>query len=516
MSLAHELPRERHRRAWIDRRTVWRWHFYAGLFCAPFVVVLAASGTVYLFKTELESWLDRPIDRRVAEDLVGQDVAGGPGSSLHMAAARAAAAIAAVPGSRLQAYELPHAAGGDAVQATRVLVARAGVSHLVYVHPGSLEILASVPERDRLMRRVFRLHGELWLGEYGSLLVELAASWTIVMILTGLFLWWPRDPGRRLAGVVYPRVTRAAAAGSPRIVWRDLHAVTGFWISAFTLVLLLSGLPWSRAWGGYFKAVRQLTGTASASQGWSTRGDRGPQEGSPFGDEHAGHTAVANQTSGHRQDATTPTDLAALDRILPGITALGLDPPVRIMPPGSGGRRGRGGGSTSSNATAWTATSETPIRPRRVDLTVDPATGSILTRQDFADKHLIDRIVGYGIALHEGRLFGWPNQFLGLLTAAGLVLVVVSGVRMWWRRRPADRLGAPPPRPDKAGSDTRRLAILIPAVTMLGVLLPLFGASLLAVLLVERLVLRQLPSVAGWLGLPGDIRTEPSVAKRPP
>ena len=92
-----------------------------------------------------------------------------------------------------------------------------------------------------------------------------------------------------------------------------------------------------------------------------------------------------------------PTDLAALDRILPGITALGLDPPARIMPPGFSGRRGRGAGSASSNATAWTATSETPVRPRRGDLTVDPATGSILTRRNFADKHLVDRIAGYGI-----------------------------------------------------------------------------------------------------------------------
>ena len=105
----------------------------------------------------------------------------------------------------------------------------------------------------------------------------------------------------------------------------------------------------------------------------------------------------------NRHGLAMPTDLAALDRILPGITALGLDPPARIMPPGFSGRRGRGAGSASSNATAWTATSETPVRPRRGDLTVDPATGSILTRRNFADKHLVDRIAGYGIPIHGGH-----------------------------------------------------------------------------------------------------------------
>ena len=48
------------RQSWPDYRTVWRWHFYAGLFCSPFVVVLALSGSLYLFKPQVEAWIDRP------------------------------------------------------------------------------------------------------------------------------------------------------------------------------------------------------------------------------------------------------------------------------------------------------------------------------------------------------------------------------------------------------------------------------------------------------------------------
>ena len=33
----------------------WRWHFYAGLFVAPFMVMLALTGTIYLFKPQLDS-----------------------------------------------------------------------------------------------------------------------------------------------------------------------------------------------------------------------------------------------------------------------------------------------------------------------------------------------------------------------------------------------------------------------------------------------------------------------------
>jgi uncharacterized iron-regulated membrane protein len=45
-----------------------------------------------------------------------------------------------------------------------------------------------------------------------------------------------------------------------RIFWRDLHAVTGVWISAFVLFLLLTGLPWAKSWGGYLKKARSLSG----------------------------------------------------------------------------------------------------------------------------------------------------------------------------------------------------------------------------------------------------------------
>ena len=48
---------------WPDYRAVWRWHFYAGIFCIPFVVVLAISGAIYLFKAELEGWSERSYDR---------------------------------------------------------------------------------------------------------------------------------------------------------------------------------------------------------------------------------------------------------------------------------------------------------------------------------------------------------------------------------------------------------------------------------------------------------------------
>ena len=37
-------------------RSVWRWHFYAGLFVIPFVLLLSVTGAIYLFKPQIDRW----------------------------------------------------------------------------------------------------------------------------------------------------------------------------------------------------------------------------------------------------------------------------------------------------------------------------------------------------------------------------------------------------------------------------------------------------------------------------
>jgi uncharacterized iron-regulated membrane protein len=40
---------------------LWRWHFWAGLACVPLIVLLSITGSIYLFKTEIEGWLENPL-----------------------------------------------------------------------------------------------------------------------------------------------------------------------------------------------------------------------------------------------------------------------------------------------------------------------------------------------------------------------------------------------------------------------------------------------------------------------
>jgi len=446
---------------WPDYRAVWRWHFYAGLICIPFIIWLAVTGSIYLFKPQIEAWLDRPYDHLA--------IAGQPAS----AAAEVNAALAALPGATLRDYELPRTP--DA--AARVIVNRQGEAIRVYVHPQTLQILKTVPEESRLMRMIFKLHGELLIGNTGSVIVELAASWAIIMIITGLYLWWPRQ-AQGLGGIVYPRL-----GNSGRVFWRDLHAVTGFWISCFVLFLLLTGLPWAKFWGGYFKEIRQLTGTAVAQQDWTSGAAKSEKAAAM---EHMDHSEHMTMSSGNAAQ-----DYSALDRMIAVVRPLNLAPPVLISPP-------------KKNSMNWTARSDAQNRPLRVNLVLDGRTGAILERDDFKDHHPIDRIVGIGIAAHEGQLFGWPNQLLGIVTASSLILLSVSSVVLWWRRRSRGILGAP--EPSQQPRFSFGLAIII---LMLAAYLPLFAASAVIIKLFEKLVLSRIPAARDWLGLADTAHVSP-------
>ena len=91
----------------------------------------------------------------------------------------------------------------------------------VYVSPQG-EVLGSVDPESRISATVSRIHGSLLIGRVGDWIVELAACWAIVMILTGLYMWWPR--GQRPSGVLWSRLRRGE-----RLVPHALHAVPGLW-----------------------------------------------------------------------------------------------------------------------------------------------------------------------------------------------------------------------------------------------------------------------------------------------
>jgi uncharacterized iron-regulated membrane protein len=194
------------------------------------------------------------------------------------------------------------------------------------------------------------------------------------------------------------------------------------------------------------------------------------------GDEHAAH-------HGHSGNAFVAASYAPLDKMIDPVAQLQLAFPVLISPP-------------MHQDGPWTAKSDSQDRVLRDQVTLDAATGAVLTRFNFNQRPLMDRMVGIGVAAHEGHLFGRLNQLLNLFTALGLIVLCLSATILWWRRRPEGALGAPL-RKVRVRFTIAFFGLLI----ALGIYLPFFGLTLLSVVILERFVLRKIPTARNWLGL---------------
>jgi uncharacterized iron-regulated membrane protein len=222
---------------------------------------------------------------------------------------------------------------------------------------------------------------------------------------------------------------------------------------------LLTALPWTTVWGGALKSLRSVGANTEVKQDWATGRASGAAP-----DEHAEHR-------GHSMAPIEESPAISLDAVVAKVAALGIAPPVLIQPPTAAER-------------AWTVKGESQNRRLRRDLAVDSRSGEIVRDRGFAQRKTLDRVIGIGISAHEGQLFGLANQLLGLAAALGLITLCVSAVVLWWRNRPVGELGAPAPKVNGFRIE-RGLAALI---VLLAILLPVFGASLLVVALLDRLI----------------------------
>jgi uncharacterized iron-regulated membrane protein len=430
----------------------------------PFAIVLATTGAVYLFKPQVEALTEHNINAGAqtgAQALPADDLV--------------ASAQGRYPAASFTRLTLARSPADPTVE---VELAVAGTPRVLWVNRYTGAILADRAKGMLPMEFVKNIHGNLFAGNGGSLVVELMASWMIVLIVTGVYLWWPRN-------IAWWRVFLPGLAGlRSRELMRRLHGAAGAWIGGIVLVILLSGLPWTQVWGGAFAKVEHALGWDGPGQQWvaALQSSDPPAPGAAH--HHGGGSpdglkpwATSSDDMGmvtlHSGHPASGTSAVTLQRIVDIVTPQHLANPVEIQPPA--GMNG-----------VWSVLSMAQDRRDRQTVHYDRWTGKEIMHIRFADYHPVQRLASYGISLHEGALFGWANQALGVVAALGVILISVSGAIMWWKRRPAGALGVPPVPSD------RRLAFGVTLlILVLGVFLPMMGLSLIAVLALD----------AAWAGV---------------
>ncbi len=362
-------------------RLVWKWHFIASLYVLPFMLLLPATGTLYLYKPQIESWLYA--DRMHVEQ-----------GDARVSVESQIAALTAHSGVKRIRGITQHE---DPTRSTVIeFDDTEKVRSLAWVNPYDATIIATA-ERDRTaMRMVRKLHGEILLGDVGTKFVELAAHWAIVMFITGLFLWWPR--GQRTVSKAFQ-----APKGKGRSWWRETHIFMGFFAALLVMPIIISGLPWTDVFGGGLDYVQEQTGQKSKSL--------------RFGGGAPNSTA----SEGTPIEFATAFDVAREQ---------GLAAPYEMRPP-------------KNEEGAFWVRSASKHRSEQTELVVDQYTGSVLARVDFADNPPLARALSYGISFHQGELYGRLNVIQNTIAALLAFALAITGFVTWWKRRPAGKLGVP-------------------------------------------------------------------------
>jgi uncharacterized iron-regulated membrane protein len=110
---------------------------------------------------------------------------------------------------------------------------------------------------------------------------------------------------------------------------------------------------------------------------------------------------------------------------------------------------------------------------------IDQYTGKILADVKFADYPFFGKAMAVGIALHEGQM-GWWNVLLNTLYCLAVIFAVISGVVMWWKRKPAGELGSP-----KYTRDYRVPAGVLGLAAILAAAFPLGGLAILTFAIID-------------------------------
>ncbi|MDR0353980.1 MAG: PepSY domain-containing protein [Opitutaceae bacterium] len=414
-------------------------HLAAGVIAGVVIAIMSFTGAALAFEKELIAWAERDI-RRVAPP--APDAAPLPLDELVRRAREAKPDFN------------PASIAIDADPSAPRTLAGAGRGAPVYYqnhYTGEL-VPRGAPRMRAFMRTMFVWHR--WLGFEGD---KRAAGKAVtgacnlafaVLAVSGLYLWWPRNwtwKGLRPSTIILANLRGRARD------W-NWHNALGFWTAPVLIVLTLTAVPISYAWGN--KLVYTLFGEEAPTRpgpppapekpplvitppapgarplnadalvaraqvqldGWEQITFRLPSEAPQTRRGAAGQSAAGQPASGR-----------------PAGESRAQARPPRERPDAKAGAAPRPVTLTVREAARWP-------RIATVQAHFDPYTGDLLRRDEFGDNPPARRFRIWTRFLHTGEALGWPGQLVAGLASLAALVLCYTGLALTWRRfRPTTR-----------------------------------------------------------------------------
>ena len=498
-------------------RSLWRTHFYAGIFSMPVLIMLAVTGLGILYTDTVNHWQFGELYRaastaqRVSLDDQRQNVADQYPTWT----------IGSVTPARRPGDTTVFAISKDDGEK----------SLNVYTDPSDGTVVGDLDPGAGLVGLSNRLHGQLNTSSWtvpvpmlsgifgddplttpvpvGDLVVEVFAVWSLVLALTGLYLWWPRKKGTGKALFV-PRLGKKGRAR-----WRDLHAVPGLVLSVMLVFFVTTGMPWSDVWGvNWSWTASKVTPNTSDFWSdaapssdvpkvgdldrvgnripWATREDQIPSSGSgPAmpGMDMGGSEQPATATGPAVGTTPPPASLqlvvqsALEDGMLPGATvALPVNDFSKPSKPVYG---------------SYVVTNPWPSSlGEQGAIYLDQFTARTISRSTAKEWGGLQRATELGVQTHMGTQFGLADRIVMTLGCVLVLWASFSALVMWWKRRRTG-LGFP-----RRPFDAKLQRVMLVTAVLLALVFPVWGVSVLLVLLLDKFVVRKVPALRRTFGMP--------------
>ncbi|MEL0651747.1 PepSY domain-containing protein [Algibacter sp. TI.3.09] len=393
---------------------LWKWHFIAGVIAMPFIVLLAVTGGIYLFKDKYEAPRQAHIKTVVVdgEAMLFQDQ-----WQLAKKTLDKAPNVMIVPQEANQATAFSSGMFSNKMNA--------------YINPYKAEVTGRISPKDSNMYTVRKLHGELLLGKFGTKIIELIASWMFVLIITGIYVFWPSKKEGLKA------FFKIRFKQGKRTLFRDLHTVFGFWISVLLLMTLAGGMPWTDVFGSSFKWVHEVTNTGFPKK-WDARSVKSKADGKTI----------------------------TLDKMVVLTKSMNLKGEVSI-------------GLPTNPEGVYSIYNTTFDLGEQKRMHFDQYSGEELVNYNWEDVGVLMRGRRWFMAFHQGQ-FGLWNWVLMLGVASLLAIVAIAGLVSYVTRKESGKWGTPKvPAAFNVGYG------IVALIVVLGIIFPLFGVSVLIITLIE-------------------------------
>lgn len=350
-------------------------HLGTGISVGTVVFVMAVTGILISFEPQIVEYAERDV-RKIALPAEGAQ---------RLSAGALIAAASAGKGSK--ASGLSQSADPEA--SATVFFGKQGA---VFVNPYTGQVLGGLSPVHDFMHKVIEIHR--WLGsrKAGKPVANACNAALFVMLLSGLFLWWPRqwNASVRKAILFFNPALRGKARD-----W-NWHNAVGIWVLPLLLITTLTGMVMSYSWANrlLFYVMASQPPRAEVARGNPEADKSRPQAVADFDKLWA---RAASQVQGWESIA------------------------LRVS-------RDPGGKVTASIVEPGARTF------MRSQLTMYPETGEVVNWEPFESQSSGKRARAWMVPLHTGQAWGVPGQVLAMLGAVGAGVLIWTGFSLSWRR----------------------------------------------------------------------------------